>query len=136
MCSMSVLKRNSDVLKDMDVRQVMQNSSNLIIAGSETTATGLAGITYLLLKNPDALQKVVQEVRSSFSSEDEITLLSVNNLPFMFACINEALRLYPPVALGLPRIVPREGAVIAGQFVPQGVSYKSSQERKGEHVLR
>ncbi|KAL6835594.1 cytochrome P450 [Trichoderma sp. SZMC 28015] len=107
---------------DMDVRQVMQNSSNLIIAGSETTATGLAGITYLLLKNPDALQKVVQEVRSSFSSEDEITLLSVNNLPFMFACINEALRLYPPVALGLPRIVPREGAVIAGQFVPQGMT--------------
>lgn len=108
----------------MDVRQVMQNSSNLIIAGSETTATGLAGITYLLLKNPDALQKVVQEVRSSFPSEDEITLLSVNNLPFMFACINEALRLYPPVALGLPRIVPTGGAVVAGQFVPQGVSIK------------
>lgn len=104
----------------------MQNSSNLIIAGSETTATALAGITYLLLKNPEIFRRVVDEVRQAYNSEDEITLLSVNDLPLMLACINESLRLYPPVALGLPRTVPQGGAMVAGEYVPQGVSVSFS----------
>jgi cytochrome P450 len=114
------------LLQNLDMRQIMQNSSNLIIAGSETTATALAGITYLLLKNPEIFRRVVDEVRQAYNSEDEITLLSVNNLPLMLACINESLRLYPPVALGLPRTVPQGGAMVAGEYVPQGVSVRSS----------
>ncbi|KAF2098821.1 cytochrome P450 [Rhizodiscina lignyota] len=112
-----LLKKRKDW--GLDINQLMQNSSNLIIAGSETTATALTGVTYLLLKNPDALRKVVDEVRSSFTSEEEITLLSVSSLTYMLACLNEALRLYPPIAVGLPRIVPKGGAVVAGVFVPE-----------------
>lgn len=53
-----------------------------IIAGSETTATLLTGTTFLLLKNPATLQKLNDEIRSAFKSEDEITFSSVEHLPY------------------------------------------------------
>ncbi|KAK7746695.1 hypothetical protein SLS53_001882 [Cytospora paraplurivora] len=58
------------------------NAIILVIAGSETTATLLSGITYLLLKNPECLEKAKEEVRSSFTHEDEITFSSVQNLSY------------------------------------------------------
>lgn len=96
----------------------------LIVAGSETTATLLCGVTYLLLHNPEAMRKVTEEVRAAFASEKDITLTSVGKLTYMLACLNEALRQYPPVAIGMPRVVPEgRGAVtIAGQAVPEKVS--------------
>lgn len=78
-------------------------------------------MTFLLLKNPKELEKATKEVRSTFGSEEEITLSSVNRLPYMFACLNEALRLYPPVPIGLPRYTPQGGVVIAGHAVPENV---------------
>lgn len=78
-------------------------------------------MTYLLLKNPETLKKLREEVRQSFKSEDEITFNSTNNLPYLKACIDEALRLYPPTAGGLPRRVPEGGATIAGSYVPEKV---------------
>jgi hypothetical protein len=98
------------------------NASTLIVAGSETTATLLSGAIYLLLANPDKLAKLVKEVRSTFKSDEEITLTSVQSLTYMLACLNESLRCYPPVASGLPRVVPKGGNVVAGQFIPEDVS--------------
>jgi cytochrome P450 len=98
------------------------NAGALIIAGSETTATLLSGASFLLTTNPEAMQKLVHEVRSTFKSEEEVTLLSVQNLPYMLACLNESLRMYPPVAIGLPRKAAAGGVNVSGNHVPEGVS--------------
>lgn len=45
----------------------------------------------------------------------------------MIACIKEGLRYYPPVAGQMPRLVPKGGAYIAGQFVPEGTSVCAAQ---------
>ena len=101
---------------------MIQNADLLLIAGSETTATLLSGCIFLLTTNPDKLNKVVAEVREAFKSEEEITILSIQNLPYMLACLNESLRRYPPVAVGLPRVTPKGGSYVDGKFVPEGVS--------------
>lgn len=106
----------------MSLDELEANSSILIIAGSETTATVLAGVTYLLLKNRDKMKKLVEEVRTMFASEEEIDLTSVNRLTYMLACLDEALRMYPPVPTGLPREVPKGGATVCGQYIPENVS--------------
>lgn len=100
----------------------MDNASLLIIAGSETTATTLSGVTYLLLTHPEVLQKTTDEVRSSFSNESEIDLLSVQKLNYMMAALQETLRMYPPVPTAIPRKAQPGGDVICGQYVPENVS--------------
>ena len=97
-------------------------SETLLIAGSETTATLLCGVTFYLLTNPDSLQKLTDEIRNSFSSAADITLRSLTKLPYLQACLDEALRLYPPVPSTLPRLVRPEGDVVNGKFIPGGVS--------------
>ena len=104
------------------MHHLQANSSSVLIAGSETTSSMLSGVTYLLLSNPETLKKVVEEVRTSFKSESDITLTSVSCLTYMLACLNEALRSYPPVPFGMPRFVPKGGAKISGEFVPEDVS--------------
>lgn len=104
------------------MEKLQANAGALIIAGSETTATLLSGVTYLLLKNPAALEKLTEEVRSTFKSEDEISINSVGHLKYMLACLDEALRIYPPTPSGLPRVVPQGGVNIVGNFVPENVS--------------
>ncbi|KAK6211426.1 cytochrome P450 [Colletotrichum tabaci] len=104
---------------NMSFAKLKANSSILIIGGSETTATLLSGATYYLLMNPDALKKLTDEIRSTFKDESEIDFQSVSNLPYLLACLEEALRLYPPVPIGLPRIVPKGGANIADHYVPE-----------------
>ncbi|KAL2132356.1 hypothetical protein VTI74DRAFT_3927 [Chaetomium olivicolor] len=103
----------------LTLEKLQANSAILIIGGSETTATLLSGVTYLLLTNPEAMKKLTAEIRGAFKSEDEIDFASVSTLPYLLACLNEALRMYPPVPIGLPRVVPKGGANIAGNYVPE-----------------
>ncbi|KAK2049314.1 cytochrome P450 [Colletotrichum somersetense] len=107
---------------DISFEKLKANSSLLIIAGSETTATLLSGATYYLLMNPVALNKLTDEIRSTFKDESEIDFQSVGNMTYLLACLDEALRIYPPVPGGLPRIVPQGGANIADHYVPEGTT--------------
>lgn len=108
------------VKSNMSVGQITRNSSLLIVAGSETTATLLAGVTFFITTHPEVLEKLKTEVRGRFSSESEITLTSVTSLTYMLAVLNEALRMYPPSPNVAPRRVGPGGADIAGQHVPEG----------------
>lgn len=119
------LLRNKDEL-GLTFSQLQGNSTLLIIAGSETTATLLSGITYLLGIHTDALANLTEEIRTTFKSEDEIDFVSVSNLPYLVACLEEALRIYPPAPLGLIRQVPKGGGTVAGHYVPEDVGVHSA----------
>jgi cytochrome P450 len=121
------------ITQNFSFEMLRANAGGLTIAGSETTATLLNGVTYLLLTHPDNLQKVTDEIRSSFQSTKEITLTSVNGLTYMLACLNEALRLYPPVPIGLPRVTPVGGTAIAGTFIPQDVCRNDGKSHDYRH---
>ncbi|POS74154.1 averantin oxidoreductase [Diaporthe helianthi] len=101
----------------MSFGQLSSNSQVLIGAGSETT-----GLTWLLMKNPRVFQKLAAEVRSTFSHPDEITFTEANKCKYLLACIEEALRAYPPSPQPHARIVPPGGATVNGDFLPEGTS--------------
>ncbi|PWY93641.1 P450 monooxygenase [Aspergillus sclerotioniger CBS 115572] len=104
---------------DLSAHEIAANAEALIGAGSESTATLLSGVVFSLLTHPKCLQKVIEEVRSQFRNEQEITLTSVQRLDYMLACLNETFRYYPPVTNGMPRCTPKGGAVICGRHVPE-----------------
>ena len=100
---------------------MVANAHNLIVGSSETTATTLAGATYLLATNKNVMAKMHEELRSTFKTEEEIDLISVQKLEYMFAVLHEALRIYPPVPSAIPRITPAGGSTIGGRYVPPKV---------------
>lgn len=75
-----------------------------------------------LLRTPHAYKKLTEEIRSAFESADEMNSQRLQNLPYMNSCIDEALRIFPPVPTGLTRTVPENGDTVAGEFLPGGVT--------------
>lgn len=130
-------KQNRITLDEMH-----SNSESLMLAGTETTgkilicpiaqltsdllkivgivATLMSGLLYYLLMNPDKLALLCAEIRTSFTSSDEITMERLAGLKYLNACIQEGLRIYPPISVGVPRTIPTGGNAVMGQWLPAG----------------
>ena len=121
---MAYMLRHNDEKTGMTQQEIYGNAAVLIVAGSETSATLLSGAVFHLLKYPATLQKLKHEIRSTFSTEDQISFATVgqSQLPYLHAVVEESLRIYPPVPGTLSRVTPPEGDIIAGHSVPGNVS--------------
>ena len=115
-----MLRPNSNGAPGMSPNEVVLNTPILILAGSETTGTGLAGLLYHLSVNPRTYQTLTEEIRSTFPCEEDVDLVGVGKLQYLRACIDEVLRMYPPAASLVPRLSP--GDMITEKWVPKGVS--------------
>ncbi|CAA9960028.1 Pisatin demethylase [Pyrenophora teres f. maculata] len=102
--------------------EVIMNAALFIVAGSETTATQLCGLTNYLLRDPERFKKLKDELRSACKTEADINMDVLGSLPYMNACIEEGLRIFPPVPVGLLRTVPKGGSLIDGHAVPEYTS--------------
>lgn len=91
------------------------------IAGSETTATTLAVLFYYVCTTPSAKRELEREILSAFSAYGDINATSAASLRYLHAVCQEALRMFPPLPLGLPREVPKGGETVDGFYVPEGV---------------
>ncbi|KAK2008307.1 cytochrome P450 [Colletotrichum eremochloae] len=114
----SLVLRHQEKEDYLTLPEMHTNASAFMIAGTETTATACGGLTYYLLKHPDVMEKLVKEIRTSFDSEQDITIDRMLRLEYLQACLNEVLRIYPPSVTGFQRVTPPEGAEICGRFVP------------------
>lgn len=103
--------------------EIVSNSSILIMAGSDTSAKCLSGATFHLLKNPEILRRAQEEVRSAFSNGRDINLVSVGQLRYLPAVLNESLRVYPPAPGTFYRRTGPQGDVIDGKYVAANVRH-------------
>jgi cytochrome P450 len=117
-----ILKHNGEKGAELNDMELTSNAGVILIAGSETTATLLSGATYLILKNPEVLRKLKDEVRGKWKKYDDITIEQVNNTPYLIAVLQETLRYFPPVPAGFERTVEKGGAFVSGYFVPEGTA--------------
>ncbi|KAH1519211.1 hypothetical protein KXX06_010233 [Aspergillus fumigatus] len=122
----SYILRHKDDENRMSRQEIDANAATFVLAGSETTAALLSGCTFYLLKNPHIYRRLVTEIRSRFQHPSEIRLSSIATLSYLNAVLEESLRIYPPIPAMLPRLVPEEGAMINGEYVPAGTSVSMS----------
>ncbi|PLB51299.1 cytochrome P450 [Aspergillus steynii IBT 23096] len=97
------------------------NAMMIVAAGSESITTVLTGVINHLLRNPRVHQTLVDILRGTFSSSEDITASSLKNVPYLNAVLNEGMRLCPTIPDAMRRSVPAGGATIAGRFVPGGM---------------
>jgi cytochrome P450 len=112
--------RQGELGRGLSLKEMHSNAALFMGAGTETTATELSGLLYLLMKNPEKMARLTGDIRSAFRNDDDITMEHLSQIPYIHACIEEGLRVYPPVPIGLPRIVPQGGSTICDDFVPGG----------------
>ncbi|KAJ5533502.1 cytochrome P450 [Penicillium frequentans] len=107
--------------ESMTQEEMEVNSMMIVAAGSESITTVLTGVISHLLRTPDKLNTLVQILRTTFLSEQEITGSALKSLPYLDAVLNEGMRLCPTIPDGMRRNVPVGGATIAGQIIPGGM---------------
>lgn len=105
------------------MEELKSEAATLIVAGSDTSAITLSAIFFYLVRNSVALDKLTRDIRSTFTDIDEIKSGSkLNGLSYLRACIDETLRMTPPVGGILPRKVLPGGLHIDGVGdIPEGV---------------
>ena len=121
-------KRAPESCPKVVLGELLADSLMMMNAGSDTTAAALSSTIYHLLSNPLCLDKLRHELdeREPFVSDESpqnavSAYASVSELPYLRACIDETLRLRPPIAFQLPRTVyAPEGATISGHHIRQG----------------
>jgi cytochrome P450 len=102
--------------------EIAAESTTLIVAGSDTSSTAIASVLFYLADNKDAYSKAAEEVRSKFFSREQIVMgASLASCTYVRACIDESLRMSPPVGSALWREVMPGGTTVDSQAVPAGV---------------
>lgn len=109
--------------KGLVFNEMLSNGQTFMAAGTETTATLLSGLFYYLLRDNQRHVRLVNEIRDAFATYEEMTMSRLAEQKYLQACIEEALRIYPPVAVGISRMAPKDGAKLGTDFVPKGVSF-------------
>ncbi|OBT70493.1 hypothetical protein VE03_00294 [Pseudogymnoascus sp. 23342-1-I1] len=93
----------------------------LIAAGSDTTSVTMTGFWFYLTRNPRVYVKLVEEIRTTFKSADDIqTGPALISCKYLQACVNETLRVSPAIPSELAREVLPGGLDIAGHLIPEG----------------
>jgi cytochrome P450 family 135 len=95
----------------MSDRELRDELMTLLVAGHETTATGLSWAIELLARHPEELDRLTSDVEGGDGS-------------YVDAVIKETLRLRPVIALVLRKLV--EPMEIGGRLLPAGVSVAPS----------
>ncbi|KAL5388568.1 hypothetical protein PMIN06_009066 [Paraphaeosphaeria minitans] len=94
--------------KDKIMKYFVEEATTITSAGTETTASTLGLFTYHVLANRDILDNLLAELLGIAGDHTELMgLRMLEKLPYLQACINEALRLSNPVTGRLPRLNPR-----------------------------
>ncbi|KAL8705810.1 MAG: hypothetical protein Q9201_001097 [Fulgogasparrea decipioides] len=103
-------------------KEIASQYNVIMMAGAVTTATFLSGVLYYLGHNRQALARLQEELRSTFTSLEDINSKKLMDCVYLNAVVEEGLRIYPPAgAAHLSRIVPKGGCEISGSFIPGGV---------------
>jgi cytochrome P450 len=109
--------RDKETGAPMSERELVDEAMTLIVAGHETTASGLNWCWYLLSQNPDA-EKLLHAEIDATDEKSAPSLSDMESLSYTKNVVDEALRLYPPGWLLSRR--PIAADTLSGFEVPAG----------------
>jgi sterol 14-demethylase len=91
---------------------------SMMFAGHHTTSGTAAWTLIEMLRHPDVLRGVVDELDGLYANGEEVSYQALREMPLLEAAIKEALRLHPPLILVL-RVAKRD-LEVAGHRIHEG----------------
>ncbi|XP_053673839.1 cytochrome P450 CYP12A2-like [Anopheles nili] len=105
----------------IDKHVAMIMAFDMIMAGIDTTSALSAATLYCLATNPDKQAKLRKELLPAMPHKDSpLNADNMRNMPYLRACIKEAIRMFPVVA-GNVRTAGRD-IVLQGYRIPKGTN--------------
>ncbi|WYZ36112.1 hypothetical protein EsH8_X_000759 [Colletotrichum jinshuiense] len=100
----------------------------VVNGGGDGPAISLTNTLYYLFKNPESMRKLREELDEALGTDDVIAPWSkMEMMPYLRACIDESMRLSPPVATDLIRKTPPDRSyMVAGELIPPDTSVSIS----------
>lgn len=93
--------------RKLDRRELQQDCMLMVVAGSDTTSNAMTFCLYELARRPDIVIRLRSELDPLLHDAQDAESDNVDGLRdhagLLNACINETLRLWPPVPSGLQR---------------------------------
>lgn len=112
---------------NLEFGEMAAEISIMMNAGSVTTGVALANVMLQLAQNPRCLETLRRELDNALDTDEQIAPYDkVKHLTYLRACLDESLRITPPVSHPLVRQTPPEGATIRGEFLPGGTTVSLS----------
>ncbi|KAI9654825.1 MAG: hypothetical protein M1821_005819 [Bathelium mastoideum] len=100
---------------DISTRDRIAEIEQMVGAAIDAPGGQVACSIYHLVKDPRTFKKLREELDQVLPAGKSVaTWQAIKESPYLKACIDEALRLHPPVATDLIRRVPKEGMVVDG----------------------
>ena len=104
-------------------KDLVGEAALLVGAGSDTSSTAISALFFYLSRNERVLKLLQEEVRAAFSDVEEIRYSTrLTNLTYLRACIDEAMRMSPPVPGLLDRLILPGGATIDNHHIPESTT--------------
>ncbi|KAI3447311.1 hypothetical protein Pfo_003976 [Paulownia fortunei] len=111
------LKEEKSCSIDLTWNHVKAILMDIFVAGTDTGAATIVWTMTALMKNLTAMKKLQKDIRELIGAKGKVNEDDLPNLPYLKAVIKEALRLYPPAPLLLPRET-LEKCNIKGYIIP------------------
>ncbi|EYU21039.1 hypothetical protein MIMGU_mgv1a024168mg, partial [Erythranthe guttata] len=92
---------------------------DIVVGGTDTTATMVEWVMTELLHNPSIMQKVQQEVTNVVGANNVVEESHASKLHYLEAVVKETFRLHPPLPLLVPRYL-SESCTIGEHTIPKG----------------
>ncbi len=110
--------RDTDGRWRFDPDQVTGMFISMMFAGHHTTSTTASWTLIELLRHPDVMAEVVEEVDALFEGGGDVTYQALREIPLLEGAIKEALRLHPPLILLLRQVMCPFS--VGGVEIPEG----------------
>ncbi|CAN4090817.1 unnamed protein product [Withania somnifera] len=93
------LKKEQSTPIDLALEDIKGILMDVFVAGSDTSAAAVVWAMTALIKNPEVMRKVQEEIRKSIGRKGIVTEDDIQNMPYFKLVVKEVFRLYPPVPL-------------------------------------
>ncbi|XP_055371662.1 probable cytochrome P450 28d2 [Condylostylus longicornis] len=89
--------------KNLTLDELVAHALTLTLDGYDTTATTISHCLLLLGRNKNAQNKLRTEIFNNLDENQCLSFEILNDMKYLDQCINETLRIFPPIAFSLKR---------------------------------
>ncbi|XP_073137524.1 cytochrome P450 71A1-like [Henckelia pumila] len=117
------LKEGNTCLVDITWDNIKAILMNIFVGGTDTSSAMITWAMTALVKTPDAMRRVQQEIRSIVGKKPLVDEADIQMLPYFKAVIKEVMRLYPVTPLLAPRETTEKCIVDGYEIQPKTTVY-------------